>query len=63
MRTVVKDMKSEWRNVDSWVPHGSVLAPILFLIYINDMLEKVNSYMSLFADDVKLMTRIRNSKD
>lgn len=37
MRTMVKDMKSEWRIVDSGVLQGSVLAPILFLVNINDM--------------------------
>ncbi|XP_050692945.1 uncharacterized protein LOC126983856 [Eriocheir sinensis] len=63
MRTVVKDTRSEWRTVESGVPQGSVLAPVLFLVCINDMPEGINSYMSLFADDAKLQRHIRNSED
>ena len=55
MRTVLKDEKSEWRVVKSGVPQGSVLAPIIFLLYVNDMTERVSSYMSLFADNAKLL--------
>ena len=47
MRTVVKDEKSEWREVKSWVPQGSVLPPIMFLVYVNDMTKGVSSYMSI----------------
>ena len=62
MRTVVKDEKSGWREVKSGVPQGSVLAPT-FLIYINDITDGVSSYISVFADDVKLLRKIGNHKD
>ena len=42
MRTVVKDKISEWREVISGVSRGSVLVPIMFLIYVNGMTEGVS---------------------
>ena len=37
-----------------------MLVPILFLLYINDMPEGVNSYMNLFADDANLLRQVKN---
>ena len=58
IRTVVQDEKSEWREVESEVPQESVFAPIMFLVvYVNEMTEGVNNYISLFADDGILLLR------
>ena len=54
---------SEWKPVTSGIPQGSVLGPILFVIFINDMPDTIASFKTLFADDAKIFKAIESLND
>ena len=58
---IVNESSSEPIPVSSGVPQGSVLGPLLFLIYINDLHMNVKSKVRLFADDTALYLTISTS--
>ncbi len=62
-RVATRGSHSQWLRVWSGVPQGSVLGPILFLVYVNDLMETVQSEGKLFADDTKIYRRIKTSQD
>ena len=51
---------SSWSNIESGVPQGSILGPLLFSIYINDLSEDLTTNAKLFADDVSLFSVVDN---
>ena len=55
-RVVLNGQHSNWSPVLAGVPQGSILGPLLFLIYINDLLDNLESLAQLFADDTSLFS-------
>ncbi len=51
---VLYGRSSEWAAISAGVPQGSVLGPLFFLIYINDLLDNVECDAKMFADDTSL---------
>ena len=57
-RVVLNGIQSTWKPILSGVPQGSVLGPLLFLIYINDLTNGISSNIKLFADDASLFIKV-----
>ena len=51
---VIRGQSSEWGFINAGMPQGSVLGPLLFLVYIKDIVDVVNGGIKLFADDTVL---------
>ena len=63
MRVQVNGSYCSWVHVLSGVPQGSVLGPLLFLLYVNDLPDWIKSSIKMFADDRKLWTTISDVDD
>ena len=57
-RVVIRGQCSNWGNIMAGVPQGSVLGPLLFLIYINDLASVVKCNLKMFADDTCLYVTV-----
>ena len=56
-------VKSDWAPVLSGVPQGTVLGPLLFSLYINDISSAIESEIRLFADDCVCYREIKDEED
>ena len=59
-RVVLNGFSSDCSSIESGVPQGSVLGPLLFLIYINDLKKNIKSNVKFFADDTMLFSIVNN---
>jgi hypothetical protein len=55
IRVVINGQTTDWINTNAGVPQGSILGPLLFLVFINDIVNNIESNIHLFADDTSLM--------
>jgi hypothetical protein len=51
---VLDGSKSKWHKITAGVPQGSILGPLMFLIYTNDIVNELESEIYLYADDAVL---------
>ena len=54
-RVVINGVESTWAFLEAGVPQGSILGPLLFLVYVSDITDGIESDINLFADDTSLL--------
>ena len=57
---MLNGQNSSWTSVHAGVPQGSILGPLLFLIYINDLSDNLTSNAKLFTDDTSLFSVVHD---
>ena len=57
---VMRDFESDWRKITIEVPQGSVLGPLLFVVYINDLPDRLENTFKMYADDNKVIAEVED---
>ena len=60
-RVVLNGQTSNWKEVLAGVPQGSILGPLFFLIFINDIPEGIQSIIKIFADDTSIFSVMKDN--
>ena len=60
-RVTVNGLRSEWATVTSGVPQGTVLGPLLFVVFLNDMPGEISSSIKMFTDDTKVYRSVNQA--
>ena len=61
-RAVLNGKCSRWATVSAGVPRGSVLGPLFFMVYINDIGDNVRCDIKLLADDTSIFSVVQNDR-
>ena len=62
-RVLLKNGTSDWEPVISGVPQGSIIGPVLFLLYVNNLPDTTQNTAKMFADNTKLYSRISDIQE
>ena len=62
-QVIVDDKRSDWAAITSGVPQGSVLGPVLFVMFINDLPSGIGCSLKMFADDTKVYSKMSSALD
>ena len=61
-RVLINGISSDWNHIHTGVPHGTILSPLLFTIFVNDLPQFVeHCSINLYADDTTIKTRRQNA--
>ena len=60
-RVVLNGQTSNWKEILAGVPQGSILGPLFFLIFINDIPDGIQSNIKFFADDTSIFSVMKDS--